>query len=56
MFDLRINESGAVGVAGVKLIFAEAPDMDVVGFTSCVFAAQSTCHYKYSPVLSPVPH
>lgn len=32
MFDLRINESGAVGVAGVKLIFAEAPDMDVVGF------------------------
>lgn len=31
MFDLRKNESVAGGVAGVKLIFAEAPDMHVVG-------------------------
>ena len=33
MFDFRKKVSGAGGVAGVKLIFAEALDMNVVGFS-----------------------
>ncbi len=61
MFDFRENESGAGGVAGVKLIVAEASDMNVVRFScnsqpNCAFVAQSTCQYEYSPILSLVPH